>query len=152
MPLGNDTDPPTHPTNYQPSEPSLEIIRSRQLKVDDFISLNKVTSLAERRTSRTEPRKIHLSKTAELVLGRGQNTNKRNNDFLYSGDALIAAVRTLMYGYVLVSCTDDVNNAWCGLGSALSHVSELENLVRLNYKGNLVLRQKNVRFIIGREG
>ena len=90
------------------------------------------------------PKKIHLSKSAELVLDRDQNANKRNNDFLQSGDALIAAVRTLMYGYVLVSCADEVAKTWCGLDSALSHVSELGNYVRLNTRGNLFLHQKTL--------
>ena len=145
----------TPPLNYQPSEQSLKIlIRAHQLRVADFISLSKISSLAENRSSRTEPHKIHLSKTAELVLGRDQNTNRRNNDFLYSGDALIAAVRTLMYGYVLASRADPPDDTWCDLDSALSHISELENFVRLNSRDNLTIHQKlltrNYRY--GRNG
>ena len=107
--------------NYQPSEQTLKLLmRVRQLRVADFLSLNKITSLSEFRTPRAEPHKIHLSKTAELVLDKDNNSNRSNNDFRYSGDALVSAVRTLMYGYVLVSALDPLDNTWCDLDSALS--------------------------------
>ena len=131
------------PTNYQPSDPTLKIlIRSRHLRTADFISLNKVTSLLEVRSSRTEPRKIHLAENAELVLDRDMSTNKRNNDFVFSGDALVSAVRTLMCGYVSTSCLDLIDETWCDLDAALSHLAEVGNFARLNAPDAPALQSK----------
>ena len=53
----------TIPTNYQPSEPTLKLLmRTHQLRLAEFLSLNKITSLVEYRSSRAEPHKYTFQK------------------------------------------------------------------------------------------
>ena len=103
-----------------------------------------MTSLSEFKNIRTDQRKIALSRGAEIVFDREPNQSKRNNDFLHPGECLIAAVRTLMYGYVIVSSRDPEGQMWCDLDAGLSHISTVEHFLRLNTKNGIGLRQKIV--------
>ena len=61
---------------------------------------------------------------------------KRNNDFVYSSDALVSDVRTLMYGCVLAFCMDPPESTWLDIDAALIHINQVEHFTRLNSKFN----------------
>ena len=65
--------------------------------------------------------------------------SKKITNFYFHRDRFCHSVRVLMHGYALASMLDPVGQEWCGLEAALSHISTVENLSRMNSKtgGNM---------------
>ena len=121
---------------YHPPEATFALLRRvRQRAPADFISLNKVLPLAGNKNAKFEPSGINSGRGAELASEK-ENAGgvKRNNDFIYANEPLLSAVRTLMYGYVLVSRIDPERSVWCELGAATVRINAVEYFARLSAK------------------
>ena len=68
------------------------------------------------------------------MLDENANFARGNSDFNSSAENFGHAVRTLMFGYALVSAADATGHEWCNIEAAMSHIAAVEYMSRLNSK------------------
>ena len=120
----------------QPSDNTLHLlVKLHSRRAADFVSLARVTNLADGRDIRAEPHtRAKLGKDVAIVLENA--TSRKQSDFNSTPDAFVHAVRVLMFGYALVSAGDPAADTWCDLDASFSHMSRVEQLVKLDSKSN----------------
>ena len=76
------------------------------------------------------------------MLGDNGNSTRKSSDFGLTAETFVRAVRTLMYGYALVSAVGAKGHEWCALNAAATHIATVEYYSRLNSKCNHTLHNR----------
>ena len=129
----------------QPNDTTLAlVIRMHARRAIDFISLAKVGSASDVRTTGFEP--IRLKGSPFLIdpkfLNLSNDPKRKKNDYLTSADSFLHSARVLMYAYVLASARDAPGAEWCNLTAAHLHVATVEHFVRLDSRVGHALHRR----------
>ena len=110
-----------------PSGETFQILaRVRSRGGTEFTPLSRVASAADTRDVTTEHVRVNWT-NGDLLIDPGRSLNKRNSEFSKNNDTFNHSVKVLMYGYVLISRTDNKDAMWCTLQSATKHITTVEN-------------------------
>ena len=118
----------------QPSDSTLGILLNlHKRRSAEFAPLSRVANALGNKEYRVEPTRI---KGTPLMLDDNTISLKRNSDFNRTAETFIHAVRTLMYGYALVSAADATGHERCDLNATMAHITAVGYYSRLNSKRN----------------
>ena len=101
------------------------VVRSHRGNSSEFTPLSRVASMVDVKDTSGEHGRIKGT-NGDLISDPTKSLTRRNTDFNLSDESFNFAARVLMYGYVLASCSEERNDIWRPLQSAMKHITSVE--------------------------